>query len=638
MPLVFRRRLGTLATVLCSLCACGLIAAAVAPPASAASPVLAANAPQGTLAGWGVQVIADGSVAGGQAVKYASNGSVAFHLKLPADADTLTLGLRADQCAGAPTFTVTVDGLTVATGTATSSSWTTASISHFLPGGTHVVTVAATNAGWVGSGLCTRALYLGNLVLSASSHLVAPAAPSIPAGFVHQSGTQVLDGANRPLKLHGVDLGGWLNWQGWIWGQGFDYIGESAMMANLTSLVGQTAADQFQSEVYANYITAGDFHAIAEDGLNVVRLPFNYRLLEDDTNPFVYKASGWAVLDQAISEAAANNVYVVLDMEVAPCSQTMGFTADYTGGPLLWNSSQCQARTVAMWKAIAQRYANQNIIAGYDLLNESVASNQQLLSMYEQITAAIRQVDPNHMIVYEGNNLARDFSLFTSPLDRNEMLEFHDYAWENGDATLASRMPGYDATARALDAPQWAGEFGQDPYSTISQYVSTFANDPLIAGYADWTYKQAPEFPALQTLQLSPAAQMLILWMNNPSRPEPTLAQAQQGMSDFITDIQFGNTLPDAQMAEILSGEGSAVANVAGTGAVSTSPGPSSSALKTTAADYAAVSHRRAAKSAKSAKSKARKRAAQKHKPARRRSARHPRTWRRRSTRRTQSL
>jgi hypothetical protein len=401
---------------------------------------------------------------------------------------------------------------------------------------------------------CDRNLYLDVLTASASSTLTPPAAPAIPAGFVHQSGTRLLDGVGNSLKLRGVDLAGYLMWEGWIWGPPMAYVGESAMMANLTKLVGQTEAQQFQTAVDSDFITSGDFRAMGEDGLNVARVPFDYRLLEDDTNPFVYKASGWAVLDNLVNEAKQNNIYLILDMHAAPCSQAMSFTADYvpSGGTFLWWSSTCQARTVAMWKAIASRYANDNVIAGYDLLNEPVTSDSTLLSLYQRITAAIRSVDPNHLIIYEGSNAARDFSLFNAPLDSNEMLSAHDYSWMIPNQTLAARMPGYDAAANSIKAPMWFGEFGQDTYAGIQSYVSTFNADPLVAGYADWTWKQAPGMPALETIQESAAAKALLTWIDNPVGTPPTLAQAQQGLTDFLNEVQVPNTQPDGEMAQIL--------------------------------------------------------------------------------------
>ena len=569
-----RGTVGLLVALLgCLVAAGGHVSSAVA----ATDQIAVAAAAHGTFSGGSLQVVADPTASTGSAVRYGYNGSVSVQIKLPADADTVALRVRGEQCAGAPAYTVTVDGVVAATGSVASTTWTTATFSRFLGAGTHTVTVAFANYALSIVPSCQRLLYLDSVTFGASPGLVAPGNPPIPAGFVHQSGTQLLDGAGNPVKLRGADLGGWLSWQGWEWGQGFDYVGQSTMLNNLVSLVGQSAADQFQNEVYSNFITASDFRAMSEDGLTVARLPINYRMLEDDSNPFVYKPEGWAALDQAVKEAKANNVYLVLEMEVAPCSQTLGFTADYVGGPSLWSSPECQNRMVAMWQAIAARYADQNVIAGYDVLNEPVTSDQQLLDLYKRTTAAIRQVDKNHLIIYEGNNLDQTFGLFTAPLDANEMLEVHDYSWmptSHLGHDLTSRMPSYDAAAEAIDAPMWAGEFGQDVYDSIAHYVSTFNQDPLFAGWADWTWKQAPGFPALQTLQLSPDAQMLVDWINNTTRPKPTPAQAQQGMSDFINDIQFANTVPNARMQQILGrSPGSPVALAAAV--AGRQPGPS---------------------------------------------------------------
>jgi cellulase (glycosyl hydrolase family 5)/predicted xylan-binding protein with Ca-dependent carbohydrate-binding module len=523
--------------------------------ARASGVIFTAHAAQATLSGWNLKAISDPSASNGTAVEYGGNGTVEYALNLPTDADTLTLRVRGDQCSGPPAYTVTIDGLPALSGTVASTTWTLESYTHFLGAGRHTIETAYTNdySNWQVN--CDRNLYLDGITISASTTLVAPGNPPIPAGFVHQAQTKLLDGTGRPLQLRGANVGGDLDWEGWIWGPGTDYVGESTMMANLTRLVGAAQAQQFQTGVYTNFLTGADFRAMSERGLNVARVPFNYQILEDNANPYVYKASGWAALDQVVQAAEQNNVYLVLDMHVAPCSQAMSFTSDYvpgSGANFLWWSSACQARTVAMWKAIAARYANDNVIAGYDLLNESVTSNSQLLSLYERITAAIRSVDPNHLIIYEGNNAARDFSLFTAPLDANEMLSAHDYSWMLTNQDLTSRMPAYDAVATRLNAPMWIGEFGQDNYAGIQHYVSTLNADPLIAGWADWTWKQSPGFPALATIQESPDAQLLLQWMDNPLRLQPTQAQAKQGMSDFLTDIQYANTVPDAQMAQIL--------------------------------------------------------------------------------------
>jgi endoglucanase len=532
------------------------LATITAPTASAAAApatVAVVDGANGTLNGWYMEKVADPSAGGGVAVKYDWPGTVNLTVTLPADATSVTLRVRGDQCAGAPAYTLTIDGAAVASDSVASTSWANRTYSVPLVAGVHSIAVAYTNEHtepWPNA--CDRNLYLDTVTFTGTGALANN--PPVPAGFVHQSGTGLLNGAGQPVRLHGVDLGGWLLWEGWLWGGAYDYIGESAMMGNLASLVGSTQADQFQGNVLANYVTSNDFHAIAADGFNVARVPFNYRLLEDDSNPFVYKQSGWAVLDRLVSEAKQAGVYLILDMHAAPCSQMRAFVSDYVPGTNdLWGSTQCQDRMVAMWKAIAARYANQNIIAGYDLLGETVIGDAQLMGLYQRVTAAIRQVDPKHLIIYEGNNMARAFGMFARPLDSNEMLSFHDYAWAFPGQDISVRMAAWDAAAKRLNAPLYAGEFGESTYADDQNYVTTFNKDPLMAAWTEWTWKQAPGFAAMQNIQESPAAQALVDWIDNPSRPRPTPAAATQGMSDFINEIRYENTMPDAMLRGILT-------------------------------------------------------------------------------------
>jgi aryl-phospho-beta-D-glucosidase BglC (GH1 family) len=62
-----------------------------------------------------------------------------------------------------------------------------------------------------------------------------------------------------------------------------------------------------------------------------------------------------------------------------------------------------QPWTVNLWQAIAQRYANETAVAGYDLLDEPLLSESNPASggstvrtFYVQVAAAIRTVDKNH--------------------------------------------------------------------------------------------------------------------------------------------------------------------------------------------------------------------------------------------------
>jgi len=57
--------------------------------------------------------------------------------------------------------------------------------------------------------------------------------------FVHRQNQQILNGQNTVIKLDGVNLGGWLMWEGWIWGGGF--TAEKDINTNMQSIIGSTA-------------------------------------------------------------------------------------------------------------------------------------------------------------------------------------------------------------------------------------------------------------------------------------------------------------------------------------------------------------------------------------------------------------
>ena len=371
--------------------------AMAAPAAAAATAVAAGEAEQGVLEGWYMSKVADASAGGGSAVRFDWTGSLRLDVTLPADADAITLRLRGDQCEGAPAYTVAADHEAVGGGTVTSTSWIEQTLPAALSAGSHSLEIRFTNdhvKWWPGG--CDRNLYLDAVTFTASATAAPRAKPPVPAGFVHQSGTRLLDGAGKPIRLRGVNLGGWLLWEGWLWGQGFDYIGESAMMRNLASLVGATQAEQFRSDVRTNFVTAADFKAMSSYGLTVARVPFNYRCSRTTRGRSPTSRRAGTILDRDVAAAKqAHDVYLGAGharRAVQPdrTRSSSDYVAPDYSGP--------RATAGTGWSRCGRRSPratpSENIVAGYDLLGETMAGDQQLLALYKRATTAIRQVDP----------------------------------------------------------------------------------------------------------------------------------------------------------------------------------------------------------------------------------------------------
>jgi endoglucanase len=342
-----------------------------------------------------------------------------------------------------------------------------------------------------------------------------------PSGFVHRFGTRIVDGAGQPLSLKGVNLGGAFHWEAWIWGAPFLFTksenhSESHMRSALTELVGAEALGAFAERAFDRMAADDDFKAIAAHGFNVVRIPVNHRLLEP--TPFAVSDAGFAVLDRLLARAEAQGVYVVIDLQSAPGGQAELFTAD-PAPVLLWDSEEAKKRTVALWKVIAARYRDRTVVAGYDLLNEPNPPNgRALLDLYQQIVAAIRSVDRNHLLIIEGADYSKDFSIFTGALDPNQAWSFHIYTWFGEDPRKL--IDGYAKVGQLDGTPVWCGEFGENKGDLLQTTIDALdgANPPL-QGWAFWTWKKVSPnvFPALHAITAPPAWKKTIDWIVAPS-------------------------------------------------------------------------------------------------------------------------
>jgi aryl-phospho-beta-D-glucosidase BglC (GH1 family) len=313
--------------------------------------------------------------------------------------------------------------------------------------------------------------------------------------FVHRQNQQILSGQNNVIKLDGVNLGAWLNWEGWMWGGGF--IPEKELSINMQSLTGTDVFNSFRDSVYKNFITKADIKKISLLGFNVVRIPFNHTILEEDTNPFVYKESGWKILDSVLKWCEDYNVYAVLDLHSAPGGASKLYTAD--ADPInLWESTTNKNRTIQLWRAIAIRYKNRGIIAAYDLLNEpNVTKADDLTNLYKVLIDSIRSIDSNHMIMLEGNNFAQDFSMFKALPDKNICFQFHIYSWFSS-TNIAKNLHEYTKLSNSLDVPLWCGEWGENDLNQLNATVKILkSKEYKFSGNCFWTWKKM-----ITTLQL----------------------------------------------------------------------------------------------------------------------------------------
>ncbi|KIY45093.1 glycoside hydrolase family 5 protein [Fistulina hepatica ATCC 64428] len=243
------------------------------------------------------------------------------------------------------------------------------------------------------------------------------------------SGTKLVDEEGKEVILRGAGLGGWMNMENFISG----YPGcEFQIREALAETIGTEKAEFFFDKFLEYFFTGADAAFFKSLGLNCIRLPFNYRHFEDDMNPRVLKQSGFKHLDHVIDVCAQHGIYTILDLHALPGGQNCDWHSD-NGSHLanFWLHKDFQDRAIWLWEQLAAHYKGNEWIAGYNPLNEPTDEKQmRLLAFYDRIHTAIRAVDPDHVIFFDGNTFASDFSQFGDHHKNwdNTAYAIHDYS------------------------------------------------------------------------------------------------------------------------------------------------------------------------------------------------------------------
>lgn len=203
-----------------------------------------------------------------------------------------------------------------------------------------------------------------------------------PAGFLHVQGREIVDGNGQPVHLRGVNMHTY--YYSYLWDANAPW----------------------------DYATQADVQYLATLGVTAIRLGFHWRYFDTSL--------GFDLLDAYLDWCEQAGIYVILDMHVAPPED------DILEGKI-WDDPAAQQQFLDLWTAIAARYADRTIVAGYDIYNEPAPPDAaQWWDLADRARAAIRAVDANHILFVE-NPLIEDgaFQLIADP---NAAYSFHDYS------------------------------------------------------------------------------------------------------------------------------------------------------------------------------------------------------------------
>lgn len=307
-------------------------------------------------------------------------------------------------------------------------------------------------------------------------------------GLVRASGAGLVDD-DGPVRLGGVGLGNWLVPEGYMWRFGDDLASPRQIEARIEQLVGPERATEFWRRFRDEFINEDDFASIALAGFDHVRLPINSRGVITEAGEFL--AGGFELIDRAVDWSERHGLRIMLDLHGAPGGQT-GTNIDDSPNrlPELFMQRRYRDLTIALWREIARRYRDRDAVLGYDLLNEPLPEQWQhryepeLVQLYRDLTAAIREIDDRHLLVYEGSHWATNWGPLRERFDDNQLLQFHRY-WCPPDE---SSIDEYLAVRDRLGTPVYMGEGGENTPQWI--YAATRLYERHDIGWNLWTWKK----------------------------------------------------------------------------------------------------------------------------------------------------
>lgn len=349
--------------------------------------------------------------------------------------------------------------------------------------------------------------------------------PADFSGFVRREGTDIVDGTGRPLLLRGMGIGNWLLPEGYMW-KTSPVDSPRQLEAMFIELVGEDAAAGFWKGFRDAFFNENDVRRIAESGFDHIRLPISARIVQDEDGSPI--EAGFVLIDRCIEWCRTHKLWLLLDLHGAPGGQT-GTNIDDSprGEPDLFIAPErYRDKTVALWRELATRYRDETVVMGYDLLNEPLPNDWQykyaaeLVELYRDLTAAIRAIDTNHLIMYEGSHWATNFSTFTEVWDQNSVLQFHRY-WMPPDRDHIA--PYLEARDR-LGLPIYMGEGGENNLHWL--YAAHRLYETHNIGWNFWPWKKISTITSPASITPPTGWAEIIAFVNGGARPARVKAQA----------------------------------------------------------------------------------------------------------------
>ncbi len=375
-------------------------------------------------------------------------------------------------------------------------------------------------------------------------------------GFLKTKGKTIINGKGETVILRGMGLGGWMLQEGYMFK--LSNLGQQyRIKEKIIDVVGEEKANLFYDQWLTHHTTKTDIDSMAAWGFNSIRLPMHYGLytLPVEKEPVAGQQTwiqkGFDLTDSLLAWCKANKIYLILDMHAAPGGQgnDLAISDRDSSKPSLWQSQAAQDKLIALWKKLADRYKNEQWIGAYDIINEpnwgfedpkdfrgtAEKKNEPLRKLLMDMTAAIRSVDKNHIIIIEGNGFGNNYNGILPGWDKNLVLSFHKYGNFNTTAAIKHFLDLRDK----YDLPLWLGESGENSNTWFTEAIGLVEKHGI--GWAWWQEKKMNINNPLEIKIPAGYDKLLAYWASKGEKPSE--ADAWKTLQELITNLKISNNV-----------------------------------------------------------------------------------------------
>ena len=367
-------------------------------------------------------------------------------------------------------------------------------------------------------------------------------------GFIRRDGRMLVNDLGE-IVLRGWGIGNWLLPEGYMWRneESSRFDRPRRIEAVIRELIGTTGSTAFWQAFRDRYFTRADIQRIKAQGYNSVRLPLNWRLFLADEPGITFLDEGFQRVEDVVEWCREADLYVWLDLHGAPGGQTGANIDDCIDDiPRLFTDAESFEKGLALWQELARRWADEPVVAGYDLLNEPIRPVDpdrgftdcehlvpELIRSYEEAIALIRQVDRNHCVAIEGHHWASNTAVFDRDYDENWVVHFHRYWMPPEDSIFDPFVEIRDR----FEVPIWLGETGENSNEWCGAIAAIC--DRLHISYHFWPYKKMRSTSCSAEIRMPEDWAEIIAYSKRGRHPGT--ARAKRILDELLENILLDN-------------------------------------------------------------------------------------------------